>query len=63
MGARVAVGLEDTVSDSRLLEDLSALLNKHSMENGSNTADFILAAYLLDCLAAFDKAMMARDKR
>lgn len=37
-------------------------INCHSMENGSNTPDFILAEYLTDCLAAFDKASTAREK-
>jgi hypothetical protein len=36
-------------------------LNRASAENGSNTPDFVLAEYLTDCLAAFDKATKARD--
>lgn len=35
-------------------EELQQLINKHSMENGSNTPDFILAKYLVMCLDAFD---------
>lgn len=42
--------------------NLTALLNSYSMENGSNTPDFILAEYLLYSLAAFDTAMNAREK-
>lgn len=38
------------------------VLNSHSAENGSNTADFVLADYLMDCLAAFDRAAQAREK-
>jgi hypothetical protein len=41
--------------------ELRALLNKYSMENNSNTPDFILAAYLLDCLRAWDIAMRDRE--
>ena len=42
--------------------ELEELLNKHSMENGSNTPDFILAAYLSECFAAFGRAVVAREK-
>ena len=41
---------------------LQELVNAHSMENGSNTPDFILAEYLGDCLEAFDRANRAREK-
>lgn len=42
-------------------QDLEEVINKHSMENGSNTPDFMLAEYLTDCLRAFDKVMKRRD--
>jgi len=35
-------------------DELTDLINKHSMENCSNTPDYILAAYLCRCLEAFD---------
>jgi hypothetical protein len=41
-------------------DELSALINKYSKENGSNTPDFILAGFLTDCLSAFDKATRVR---
>lgn len=41
---------------------LSTLINAHSLENGSDTSDFILAEYLTDCLAAFDKAVRRRTE-
>ena len=41
-------------------EDLQRLLNTYSLENGSDTPDFILAKYLDDCLTAFDAAVKAR---
>jgi uncharacterized protein YecE (DUF72 family) len=44
-----------------LSERLRCLLNQESAENGSNTPDFILAAYLLACLDAFDVAVHDRD--
>lgn len=40
--------------------ELEHIINRSSMENGSNTPDFILAEYLADCLAAFDKAVNRR---
>ncbi len=43
-------------------QELTALLNRHSKENFSNTPDFILAEYLTGCLEAFNKTAQARDK-
>lgn len=37
-------------------------INCSSAENGSNTPDFILAEFLTDCLAAFDKCSTARER-
>ena len=48
------------MEDFRL--ELEILINKHSMENGSDTPDFLLAEYLTDCLNAFDKTMQKREK-
>lgn len=42
--------------------ELTDLINRHSMENGSNTPDFLLAEYLIDCLAVWDKHVSAREK-
>lgn len=43
-------------------DSLKNLINYHSKENGSNTPDFVLAEFLVDCLAAYDKAMEQREK-
>ncbi len=44
------------------LEDkLRDLLNKFSKENGSDTPDWILAAFMLKCLDAFDFAVKLRE--
>ena len=48
------------MEDFRL--ELGILINKHSIENGSDTPDFLLAEYLTDCLNAFDKTMQKREK-
>lgn len=42
--------------------ELEHLINRYSMENGSNTPDFILAEYLTDCLESYDDAVQAREK-
>jgi len=39
---------------------LETLLNSHCKENISDTPDFILAKYLVDCLESFDQATIRR---
>lgn len=46
---------------SDLREDIKEAINRHSLENKSNTPDFLLADYLIDCLDAFDKAVRRRE--
>ena len=41
---------------------LEELINYNSQENGSNTPDFILANYLINCLLAFDTAVNSRER-
>lgn len=41
--------------------ELEALINRHSMENGGCTPDFILAKFLAKCLVNFDETVVARD--
>lgn len=41
---------------------LREAINRHSMEAGSNTPDFILAVYLANCLEAFDRTMQVRER-
>lgn len=43
-----------------LEKELASLLNRHSLENGSNTPDFILAHYLLRCLDTFNTVILMR---
>ena len=43
-------------------KELEHLINKHSLENDSDTPDFILAEYLNDCLIAFNKAVNRREE-
>lgn len=43
-------------------EELSALINKHSLEGGSDTPDFILASFLKNVLIDWNHAAKARDR-
>ncbi len=43
------------------LKAIETAINTHSMENGSNTPDFILASYLVGCLGAFEEAVAHRE--
>ena len=43
-------------------KDLERLINKHSMENGSDTPDWILAEYLMLCLKAFNRTSKLRAR-
>lgn len=43
------------------IKELEAIINKYSMENASNTPDFILAQYLCNCLRAWEEATQQRE--
>ena len=45
-----------------LRTELEQLLNKHSRENESNTPDFILANFMLGCLATGEALIKEREK-
>lgn len=49
------------MNESELVKDIAEVLNRHSAENGSDTPDFILAAYLVSCLMSFDTAVLGRS--
>jgi hypothetical protein len=51
----------DPTRPDTLERELGKLLNDYTQENASNTPDFILAAFLLHCLAAFNEASRARE--
>jgi hypothetical protein len=50
------------MSELTLRREIEAAINRHSAENVSNTPDYVLAEYLVDCLAAFDRATTERDR-
>jgi hypothetical protein len=43
-------------------EELRKLINQCSVENESDTPDFILAEYIRDCLNCFNTAIEKREK-
>ena len=47
---------------SKFEDELAEVINRHSKENSSNTPDYILANFLLDCLESWNCAINARDK-
>ena len=48
--------------DMKLRKEIEEAINRNSAENGSGTPDFILAEFLTDSLAAFDKATKERER-
>ena len=44
----------------RFRNDLIDLMNRHSQENKSNTPDYQLADYLIECLRAMNEAINKR---
>lgn len=54
------LGNMSTERDQNLEKDLAALLNRHSREGVSGTPDFVLVAYLMECLRAYEKAVQDR---
>ena len=46
----------------RLIGDLAEVMRRHSVENDSNTPDFIVAEYLVRCLDAFATASRRREQ-
>lgn len=49
-------------ANEELRGELESLLNRLSRENESNTPDFLLTAYLLACLRAWELTTQLRDK-
>ena len=44
------------------VKEIAALLNRHSVENDSNTPDFIMAEFVSKCLDAFNNAVRERER-
>lgn len=50
------------MNEDQFRKDLEGLINRHSMENGSDTPDFILADYLMACLKAWNSGVNERER-
>lgn len=48
--------------NTTFLQELAKLINKHSLENGSDTPDFILASFLESVLVDWNHATRTRDR-
>lgn len=47
--------------ENKFQKELAALINTYSLENGSNTPDYVLAKFLEEALVAFDEAVNLRS--
>lgn len=54
--------LSEESNSPTFAEALETLINCHSKENGSDTPDFLLARYLVDCLDLWNRHVTAREK-
>ena len=52
----------NTVNREKLQDAIEEAINRNSGENDSNTPDFILAAFLMDCFDAFTKCSRDREQ-
>jgi len=53
--------LFDANKRSQLSRGIAGVLNKHSGENGSNTPDFVLAEFLVNCLTYGQQLIVTRE--
>jgi len=48
--------------DEQFMRELAQVVNRNGAERHSNTPDFVLGEFLFECMAAFDRATVAREK-
>ena len=48
------------MNKEQIIRELAQVINRNSLENESDTPDFILAEYLYNCLMTFNQASNAR---
>jgi hypothetical protein len=53
---------KEWVNLEKFEKELIQLINKHSIENGSDTPDFILAEYLVSCLINYQRIVKSRNE-
>lgn len=54
--------VQRVLEDAGFEKELTSLINKYSMENTSDTPDFILSQYIEGCLVVFNRAVLQRDQ-
>jgi hypothetical protein len=47
--------------EDKAKKELAEVINRNSLENLSNTPDWVLADYLFECLCSFSSATRQRD--
>lgn len=52
----------NTYNREQIVREFAEVINRNSLENGSDTPDFILAEYLMCCLEIHDNAANSRQK-
>lgn len=50
------------MNKKKLEKELREVINRNSIEGKSNTPDFVLAKYLINCLDIYAQAVNDRDK-
>lgn len=61
-GGFISVMAPKEVDGKSLVYDMQKVINRHSLENHSNTPDYALAAFLLQVLVAYGQAVKKRDE-
>lgn len=51
----------DPAKRAQLVDELAHVINRHSLENGSDTPDFMLAEHLVRCLETYNATLAARE--
>lgn len=54
--------IEVSMTKLNFLADIETVINRYSKENDSNTPDFLLAAYIKDCLDIWARYTQLRDR-
>jgi len=53
---------EDDIKEKKIKKEIESIININSLENGSDTPDFILAELVVDCISVFEKAINRREE-
>lgn len=62
MGCSLDEPLPGVAEPGSFERELQELINRHSVENDSNTPDMILRGFMVDSLNAFNRSVRQRDQ-